>query len=138
MAVNFSVSPGRVESKAETGWGAERDYVASSSDKAPAGASPGQISHAAFISSTQFENKIQLEMGRKRLPPSLLQVPEIHATSAFSSGSLPAEQATQFSSFNHFSHYFLFSVLVVSYFFTSVTQSLGYTFFLSFALEKQN
>lgn len=57
MAVNFSLSPGRVESKGEMGWEAERDYVASSSDRAPAGAYPGQISHAAFISSTQFETK---------------------------------------------------------------------------------
>lgn len=57
-------------------------------------------------------------------------------TSSLSSGSLPVKQTTQFSSFNHFSHYFVFSVLVVSYFFTSVNQSLGYTFFLSFALEK--
>lgn len=65
MAVNFSVSLGRVASKGEVGWESNRVCVASASSRATAGAPPGLISHAVFVLSTQFENKIQFKIGRK-------------------------------------------------------------------------
>lgn len=76
MGVKFQISPDRVESEGRRKIiiiiKAEIVYMASFSYRVTARVTPGQLSHSAVKLSTQFENKIQLEIGRNLLPPSIL------------------------------------------------------------------
>lgn len=74
MGVKFQISPDRVESEGRRKIiiKAEIVYMANFSYRVTARVTPGQLSHSAVKLSTQFGNKIQLEIGRNLLPPSIL------------------------------------------------------------------